>query len=53
LQASPERTAGLGAAARARAARYSVDAMVDGTLEVYRRVLVPKRQPATLLHSAS
>jgi glycosyltransferase involved in cell wall biosynthesis len=53
LQASPERTARLGAAARARAARYSVDAMVDGTLEVYRRVLVPKRQPATLLHSAS
>ncbi|WP_458095692.1 glycosyltransferase family 4 protein [Roseomonas sp. WA12] len=40
LAESPEERARLGAAARARAARYTVEAMTEATLAVYRGVLM-------------
>ena len=42
LLATPERTAELGAAARAASARYTVEAMADGMLAVYAGLLASR-----------
>jgi glycosyltransferase involved in cell wall biosynthesis len=49
LLAAPERMRALGDAARRRAAKYSVEAMVRGTLEVYDRAR--ERRGASPLHT--
>jgi glycosyltransferase involved in cell wall biosynthesis len=49
----PERVRALGAAAQARAARYSVDTMVAGTLAIYRGALMSGDAVSLPLRSAS
>jgi glycosyltransferase involved in cell wall biosynthesis len=52
LARSQERRASFGRAARSRSARFSIDAMVEGTLAVYRGQPVPS-QPSTGLAAPS
>ncbi|WP_375457581.1 glycosyltransferase family 4 protein [uncultured Enterovirga sp.] len=51
LVADPEARSRLGAAARDRAARYTADAMIDGTLAVYRAVLATRHDAPLSLAS--
>lgn len=51
--ADPAEQARWGAAARARAARYTQDRMVEGTLAVYRQVLASRHSPTETMAAVS
>lgn len=52
LLEAPQRMSALARAAQQRAAGYTVEAMVRGTIEVYGRALARKTRAASLIHAA-